>query len=110
MLNHVVTTNSVTTTTDDLGDSTESATQTTVAGVKFAPEGATESVSARSPNLVGTASLYGKFPALDADDTVTHAASCCSGQDFPLGTWQVVGGSRGWGMGTVVPIKRTGSV
>lgn len=109
---HTVTATSTTTTKDDYGDSTEATSDTEVTGVLYAPEGIAESVSADSPGVIGEASLYGGFPRLDADDTVTHEAPCCDGHDFTLGTWQVVGGSRGWGGPdmVVVPIKLVSTV
>ena len=65
------------------------------------------SVDAQSPNVIGRASLYGAFPRLEADDTIRHDATCCDGAEFEHGTWQVVGGSRGWGPGmVVVPIDK----
>lgn len=104
---HTVTATAVTTTDDGLGNTTETTSDTVVQGALFAPEGATESVNARSPNVVGRASLYGAFPPLNSDDTITHEAACCSGDEFGHGTWQVVGGSRGWGQGLmVVPIDK----
>lgn len=109
---HTVTATTVETTRDDYGDATESTADSVVSGVLFAPEGVSESVSANSPTVVGEASLYGGFPRLDADDTVTHAAPCCNGRDFGFGTWQVVGGSRGWGGVdmVVVPIRFVSAV
>lgn len=102
---HRVTTTLVTTTTDDYGDSTTTTVTKTIREVLYAPEGITEAPG--SP-VVGDASLYGPFPLLDADDTLTHARSCCNGAIFPLGTWQVVGGAKGWAPGkVVVPIRRT---
>jgi hypothetical protein len=104
---HTVAAVSVTTTTDKYGDSTTTTTEATVEGVLFAPEGATESVDAQSPNVIGRASLYGAFPRLEADDTIRHDATCCDGAIFEHGSWQVVGGSRGWGPGmVVVPIDK----
>lgn len=107
---HTVTATTVTTTTDDLGNSTEAGTTTVVDDILFAPEGIQESTDADNPRVIGDATLYGKLPALNSDDTVTHAAPCCDGVDFAFGTWQVVGGSKGWGRGDkAVPIRRTGA-
>jgi hypothetical protein len=106
---HTVTTTHVTTTRDIYGNSSESSTTAIVTGVLFAPAGLAEGSDGGAPTLVGEATLYGSLPALDSDDTVTHAGSCCDGSDFPLATWQVVGGSKGWGTGNkAVPIRRTG--
>jgi hypothetical protein len=108
---HTVTASHVTTTSDIYGNSSESASTETVTGVLFAPAGLAEGSDNGEAALVGEATLYGSLPALDADDTVTHAGSCCDGSDFPLATWQVVGGSKGWGGGNkAVPIRRTGDV
>lgn len=106
---HSVTVTRVTTTTDSLGNSTEAPT-TSTATVRFAPEGMVENANSTSPRVIGDATLYGATPHLDADDTIVHASGCCAGDDFDLGTWQVVGGSRGWGRGRkAVPIRRTGA-
>lgn len=102
---HTVAAETVTTDRDAYGDATTAERKRTVSGVLYAPEGIQE-----APGLpvVGDASLYGEFPPLDADDTVTHGASCpCDGKQFPRGTFQVVGGSKAWPLGTVVPIRRT---
>lgn len=110
MTAHTVTATAVSTTDDGLGNTTETSADTEVSGVLFAPEGATESVDSRSPNVIGRASLYGAFPPLNSDDTITHETGCCSGEEFGHGTWQVVGGSRGWGPGLmVVPIDKAGA-
>lgn len=107
---HTVTAIAVSSTDDGLGNTTETSTSTEVPGVLFAPEGATESVDSRSPNVIGRASLYGAFPALNSDDRIAHEAACCSGVEFGHGTWQVIGGSRGWGPGLmVVPIDKAGA-
>lgn len=104
---HTVTAVRTTITTDDYGDGTTATANTVVSNVLYAPEGITE--GAGQP-VVGDASLYGFFPRLDADDTVTHATSCgCGQQAFPFGSWQVVGGSKPWPLGSVVPIRRVGA-
>ena len=105
ILKHTVTAVVTTTTREDDGDSDTSTANVKVTNVLYAPEGITE---AQGAPVVGDASLYGAFPLLDADDTVTHPTSCCDGKVFPRGTWQVVGGAKGWAPGKlVVPIKRT---
>lgn len=104
---HTVIASSVTVVDDGLGNTTETMAAATVSDVLYAPEGATESVDSHSPNVIGRASLYGAFPKLDENDRIAHAASCCSGDEFAHGTWNVVGGSRGWGPGLmVVPIDK----
>lgn len=104
---HTVTARTVETTTDPLGNTSTVDVDVEVSGVLFAPEGATESVDAQSPNVIGRASLYGAFPAMNSDDLVVHEATCCDGTEFDLGTWNVIGGTRGWGPGLmVVPIDK----
>jgi hypothetical protein len=105
---HTVTATTVTTTTDDLGNSTETTATTVADDILFAPEGIQESTDADTPRVIGDASLYGPLPALNSDDTILHQVACCDGADFAHGTWQVVGGSKGWGRGDkAVPIRRT---
>ena len=104
---HSVTARAVTTTDDGLGNTSDVNVDTEVPSVLFAPEGATESVGAQSPNVIGRASLYGAFPALNSDDLILHDATCCDGSQFGHGTWNVIGGSRSWGPGmVVVPIDK----
>lgn len=104
---HTVTTNAVTTPADQWGDADPTSSGTVSTGILFAPEGLTESTDSAAPTVIGDATLYGVLPHLNADDTVTHAAECCDGEDFLHGTWQVVGGSRGWGRGRkAVAIQR----
>ncbi|MGZ4530733.1 MAG: hypothetical protein ACXVXP_00105 [Mycobacteriaceae bacterium] len=107
MARHSVTATSVTRTVDRYGDATTTTTTATVTGLRFAPEGYVENVTSSSPTVVGDASLYGILPALDADDTIEHADTCCDGSDFAFGSWQVVGGTKGWGSKKVCPIRRT---
>lgn len=107
---HTVTITAVTTTDDGLGNTTTDTETRTPTGILFAPEGLAESTGATSPGLIGDATLYGNTGPCDSDDTVTHEDSCCDGSHFALGTWQVVGGSKGWG-GTnyALPIRRVAS-
>jgi hypothetical protein len=57
--------------------------------------------------VLGTATLYGDTGACGVNDAVLHAAPCCDGSLFPFGTWQVVGGSKGWAPGKfAVPIQK----
>lgn len=110
-LEHTVDVTHVTTTVTELGDGSTVKTTETISGVLFAPEGLREQVGSDEAAVVGDATLYGHLSRLDADDTVVHAASCCDGSDFAHGTWQVVGGTRGWGRGDkAAPIRRTGAV
>ena len=106
IVRHTVTAVTTTTTRSDDGDTSATVLSVEVVDVLYAPEGIAE---AADRPVVGDASLYGAFPLLDADDTVTHATACgCGGTEFPFATWQVVGGAKGWAPGqVVVPIKRT---
>lgn len=104
---HTLTAVVTTTTRADDGDSSTATANVTVTGALYAPEGITEAPNAP---VIGEASLYGAFPLLDADDTLIHPSTCCDGTVFPRGSWQVVGGAKGWGPGqVVVPVKRTGA-
>lgn len=104
---HTVTIHAVTTTEDPYGDSTDDPTDREASGLLFAPEGLVESAGSAAPNVVGSATLYGNTGSLKASDTIEHAAPCCSGDSFPFGVWNVVGGSKGWGGSNyAVPIDR----
>lgn len=108
---HQVTLQHVVTSIDELGDGTTTTTSTTVTGVLFAPEGLREQTGNDRAAVVGEASLFGQLPTVDANDTVVHDSSCCDGGNFLHGTWQVVGGSHGWGRGDkAIPIRRTRAV
>lgn len=108
---HTVTRSTVTVDRDDLGNTTESTSASSITGLLFAPEGLTESTDPDNPRVIGEATLYGTVSGrLNADDELTHASGCCDGSDFPHGSWQVVGGSKGWGNDdTAIPIRRTGA-
>lgn len=107
---HTVTVSAVTTTTDGYGDSTTTSDSSDVAGLLFAPEGLIENAGTEAARVIGDASLYGVMPQMDSDDTVSHDSGCCDGEDFAHGTWQVVGGSKGWGGGRkATAIRRTAS-
>ena len=107
---HTVTRNAVTATPDSYGDTTATSAASIIRNVLFAPEGVIEGDGTSSPTVVGDATLYGVMPPMDSNDTVSHASSCCNGEDFAHGTWLVVGGSRGWGAGRkATPIRRTAS-
>lgn len=104
---HTVTVSSVATTNDDLGNTTDTPTNRTATGILFAPEGLVEGAGTNTPRVLGTATLYGNTGPCGADDEVVHASGCCSGAAFPFGTWQVVGGSKGWGGDNyAVPLKQ----
>lgn len=106
---HTVSTSVTTTTENQYGDATTAIATVVVTDVLYAPEGITE---AAGLPVVGQGSLYGAFPLLDADDSLTHSATCaCDGAVFPRGEWQVVGGAKGWAPGKIaVPVKRVSSV
>lgn len=107
---HSVTITAVSTTDDGLGNTSATSAPRTATGVLYAPEGLAESTGATSPAVIGDATLYGNTGPCDSDDTVLHEVTCCDGSHFPLGLWQVVGGSKGWG-GTnyALPIQRASS-
>lgn len=96
---------SVVTTTDDLGDATETTTSTTYDAVRLAPRTSSERVDSRSPAIVTGATLYRRdaFP-VTPDDRIIIA------DQHPLidGTWQVEGDPGYWGRGVEVAIKRVG--
>lgn len=101
----------VTTTTDDLGDSTTETVETVLEWALVAPRSSTERVDPRSPAVVTAASVYGPFgTSLDADDLIIVADHSPSMN----GEWQVEGRSgdwslNGWKPGFEVAIKRAGS-
>lgn len=91
----------VVTTTDDLGNSTETTTQEAIPGCLFEPQQSTERTDSRSPGVITPAKFYAPVALpLDADDVVTDESGV---------QWQVVGGSAVWGDQTEVPVKRIGS-
>lgn len=108
---HTVGLRSITTTDDGIGNSTETLSTSSVGGLLYAPEGIAETTDLERPRVIGDATLYGTLTTrLNADDELTHDGECCDGTDFPHGTWQVVGGSKGWGDGdSAIPIRRTGA-
>jgi hypothetical protein len=92
----------VTTTTDDLGNSTTTQTQRDVPSALFEPQQATERTDSRSPGVVTPAKFYLPTPLqLDADDVIVDADEVW---------WQVIGGSSVWGNDTEVPVKRASAV
>jgi hypothetical protein len=99
-----VTLTSVTTTTDDLGNTTETTTTADYDQVRFVPRSSTESNDSRTPKVITAASLYrrGEFP-VDEDDTITIAGQ----HDQIDGTWRVEGQAGRWATGVEVAIKRT---
>jgi hypothetical protein len=101
---------SVTTTTDDLGDSTTTTTETPLDWALIAPRSSTERVDPRSPAVVTAASIYGPFGTeLDADDVLIVSDHSPSMD----GEWQVEGMPGDWSLGDWRPgfevaVKRAG--
>lgn len=107
IVRHTVTIKVATIPDDGDGNYTPSASDRTATGLLFAPEGLAETTDSTSPTVIGDATLYGDTGKCDANDTVLHEAGCCDGADFAHGTWQIVGGSKGWGGGKfVLPIQQ----
>ena len=106
--NCTATLRSVTTTADDLGDSTTVVVDTPLAWALVAPRTSTERVDPRSPAVVTAATLYGPFgTAIDADDVVVIAGHSPTFD----GEWQVEGlpgqwSLNGWEAGLEVALKR----
>lgn len=101
MQGETVTVISVTTTTDDHGDSTTTQTEQDVAGALFEPMQATERTDSRSPGVTSPAKFYLPIPIeLDSDDVILRGET----------SWQVVGGSSVWGNQTEVPVTRSAAV
>lgn len=98
-----VTVTSVTTTTDDHGNSTATETAEAIPGALFAPSRVTEQAfDTRAPAVLIPATFY--LPVardLNSDDTITRADDT---------VWRVLGGSAVWGPGTEVPVERAASV
>ena len=99
----------VTTTTDDLGDSTTETVETVLEWALVAPRSSTERVDPRSPAVLTAATIYAPFGTpLDADDLLVvfgHSPSMD-------GEWQVEGmpgdwSLGGWQAGLEVAVKRT---
>jgi hypothetical protein len=102
MQTQTVTAIQVTTTTDELGNSTTETVETTVERVLFEPQQATERTDPRSPGEVTPAKFYLPVPLqLNADDEINDASGA---------TWQVVGGSSVWGDQSEVPVQRASGV
>jgi len=108
--NCTVTLRTVTTTTDDLGDSTTATVDSTLDWALIAPRASTERTDPRSPAVVTAASIYGPFgTALNADDLLVVSGHSPSMN----GTWQVEGMPGDWSLGDWRPgfevaVKRVG--
>ena len=107
--NCTVVVRSTVTTTDDLGDSTTTATETTLDWALIAPRSSTERTDSRSPAVITAASIYAPFEtALDADDVLV-VSNHSPAMD---GAWQVEGMPGAWSLGDwraglEVAVKRT---
>jgi hypothetical protein len=108
--NCTVVVRSVTTTTDDLGDSTTETVETVLDWALIAPRSSTERTDPRAPAVVTAASIYGPFgTALDSDDLLIVSGHSPSMD----GVWQVEGmpgdwSLGGWKPGFEVAVKRAG--
>jgi hypothetical protein len=108
--NCTVVVRSVTTTTDDLGDSTTETVETVLDWALIAPRSSTERTDPRAPAVVTAASIYGPFgTALDSDDLLIVSGHSPSMD----GVWQVEGmpgdwSLGGWKPGLEVAVKRAG--
>ena len=106
--NCTVTVRSVATTTDDLGNSTTSATTSTLEWALFTPRSSSERTDPRIPAVISAATIYGPFgTALDADDVLVVSGHSPSAD----GEWQVEGmpgdwSLNGWEAGFEVAVKR----
>jgi hypothetical protein len=108
--NCTVVVRSVTTTTDDLGDSTTETFETVLEWALIAPRSSTERSDPRAPAVVTAASIYGPFgTSLDSDDLLVVSDHSPSMD----GVWQVEGmpgdwSLGGWKPGFEVAVKRAG--
>jgi hypothetical protein len=94
--NCTVVVRSTETTTDDLGDSTTTSTETTLEWALISPRSSTERVDPRSPAVISAATIYGPFAtALDADDVLVVSGHSPSMD----GEWQVEGNPGAWSLG-----------
>lgn len=100
---------SVTTTPDDMGDTTTETVESTLDWALIAPRPSTERTDPRSPAVVDAASIYGPFgTALNADDVLVVSNHSPSMD----GEWQVEGNPGDWSLGEWRPgfevaVKRT---
>lgn len=97
---------SVTRTTDDYGDSTETTVSKSYDQVRFAPRSSSERRSVDTPAVITNASLYrrGEFPVMPQD-----AIRIVNQHPHIDGTWQVEGDVGQWASGVEVAIERVGS-
>lgn len=98
----VVTVIQVTTTTDDLGDTTVESVEQEVGGVMFEPKQGVERTDPQSPGVVTPAKFYLPIPLqLDADDVIVDADGVW---------WSVTAGSSVWHDQTEVAVTRASVV
>lgn len=90
----------VTTTTSNVGDTTDAVIESEVPVLQFEPAQPTERTDPRSPGVVTPAKFYFAAPLhLNASDQIVEDGV----------TWEVVGGSSVWGgTHTEVPVSRAG--
>ena len=109
--NATVTVRRVTTTDNDLGDTTETTVDTVLDWALFTPRSSSERVDPRSPAVITAATIYGPFGTeLDADDLIIVSGH----SPHADGTWQVEGLPGQWKLNTWEPgfevaVKRAGS-
>lgn len=100
LANCTATLHSVTTTEDDLGNSTTTLVDTALAWALIAPRTSTERTDPRSPAVVTAATLYGPFGvAIDSDDLVVIANHSPTFD----GVWQVEGMPGQWSLNGWTP-------
>jgi hypothetical protein len=107
-----VTLTHVTTTRSNIGDETESTTQTVVVGAVFEPERALERTgNDQAPVLQPAVWNLPGVLAADSDDLITEGDA--TDPDFDsdsAATWQVVGEGVVWLDRTKIPVERVGDV
>ena len=103
----MVTVRSTTTTTDDLGDTTEVVTEAEWGPCAVAPRYASESTDPRVPPVIVGKTVYGPARELDSDDTLVIDGVAYQVDGLP-GVW--TNPFTGWAPGIEVPVKRAGAV
>jgi hypothetical protein len=98
---------STTTTTDPLGDSTTTETETLWGPCAVAPRYATESTDPRVPPVIVGKVIYGPVVAIDSDDRIRIDGELYEVDGLP-GVWESP--FTGWAPGIEVPVKRAGAV
>lgn len=98
---------SVTTTDDGLGNSTESVVESLWGPCAVAPRYATESSGPRSPAVIVGLTVYGPATVINSDDRVLIDGVLWQVDGLP-GVWESP--FTGWAPGVEVPVKRADSV